>query len=41
MLKIVGLPAYIDDPLRPAKKKLNQEALTPAQLSAVTMKHYI
>jgi potassium channel subfamily K len=34
MLNNAGLPTYIDDPLRPTKKKLNEEALTPAQLSA-------
>ncbi|KAF8520938.1 hypothetical protein BU17DRAFT_46135 [Hysterangium stoloniferum] len=34
MLNNAGLPAYVTDPLRPTKLRLNEEALSPAQLSA-------
>ncbi|KIJ29275.1 hypothetical protein M422DRAFT_71237 [Sphaerobolus stellatus SS14] len=34
MLHSAGLPLYIPDPTRPSKMKLNEEALTPAQLAA-------
>lgn len=34
MLKDLGHAPYIPDPLKPTKMKLNERALTPAQLAA-------